>query len=63
MTDWRDVAERQDVVPIWCQQHGCHARVEIWCPLCSKFLCLEHDPLVPVRRHDCLRGPADEDAA
>lgn len=50
-------------VPIWCQQPGCTQKVETWCPLCDKFLCLVHDSLVPARMHNCLGGPADEDAA
>jgi hypothetical protein len=42
-----------------CQQPGCRREWVTWCPLCRKMLCQEHDELVPVRRHDCLSGPAD----
>jgi hypothetical protein len=52
-------AAMTDDVPIWCQQPGCRARVETWCPLCERFFCLEHDALTPVRRHDCLGGRSD----
>jgi hypothetical protein len=48
-------------VPVWCQQTGCTRPVETWCPLCDRFLCLPHDALVPVRCHDCLGGPAEDD--
>ena len=41
-----------------CEQPGCTREVQTWCPLCEKLLCLEHDPLTPSRRHDCLAGPA-----
>jgi hypothetical protein len=51
------------VLPKNCQQPGCDRSMETWCPLCEGFYCLEHDALVPVRRHDCLGGPADDDAA
>jgi hypothetical protein len=44
-----------------CQQRGCTRTIATWCPLCERFLCLEHDPLTPVRMHDCLRGPAEDD--
>jgi len=42
-----------------CQQPGCDAETETWCPLCEKFLCAAHDPLIPRRMHDCLGGPAE----
>jgi hypothetical protein len=42
-------------------QYFAHAPfLEDECPLCERFLCAEHDQLVPVRRHDCLKGKADE---
>lgn len=47
-------------VPELCQQFGCRKPVETWCPLCRAFFCAEHDALYPVRRHDCLRGKAEE---
>jgi hypothetical protein len=47
------------VVPEVCQQSGCREPVATWCPLCERFLCAEHDELVSVRRHDCLRGKAE----
>ena len=47
------------LVPEHCQQGDCMRRVEIWCPLCERFLCIEHDELVPARHHDCLGGTAD----
>jgi len=42
-----------------CEQADCTRPVATWCPLCEKYLCLLHDELVPIRRHDCLGGPAD----
>lgn len=45
--------------PELCQQFGCSREAETWCPLCRAYLCLEHDELVPVRKHDCLRGRAE----
>ena len=47
-------------VPEWCQQFGCRQPVETWCPLCRSYFCAEHDELYPRRRHDCLRGKAEE---
>jgi hypothetical protein len=47
-------------VPEFCQAPGCLHAVQTWCPLCSLFLCDEHDQLTPERRHDCLSGPADD---
>ena len=49
-------------VPATCQQRGCEAAVETYCPLCERFYCLRHDELVPVRRHDCLGVGAAPDA-
>jgi hypothetical protein len=46
-------------VPEYCQVSGCTQAVETWCPLCSLFLCAEHDELTPQRMHDCVGGPAD----
>jgi hypothetical protein len=48
-------------IPILCEQDGCQRPVETYCPLCERFLCQPHDVLVPVRCHDCLGGPADDD--
>lgn len=45
--------------PERCQQFGCNEPAETWCPLCRAMLCLKHDELYPVRRHDCLRGKAE----
>jgi hypothetical protein len=47
-------------VPELCQQFGCRAPVATWCPLCRAFFCSMHDELYPARRHDCIRGPAEE---
>jgi hypothetical protein len=46
-------------IPERCQRLGCVAPVETFCPLCERFFCAEHDELVPVRRHDCVRGRAE----
>ena len=46
-------------IPDECEQGDCQNGVETWCPLCDRFLCKEHDELVPNRRHDCLGGVAD----
>jgi hypothetical protein len=46
-------------VPDTCQRFGCRAPVQTWCPLCRDFFCDDHDQLTPIRRHDCLRGPAE----
>jgi len=46
-------------IPDVCEQGDCEQAVETWCPLCDRFLCREHDELVPDRKHDCLGGPAD----
>ena len=58
-------AERVAILPTTfpndCEQHGCTRGIDTWCPLCERFLCLEHDPLLPVRMHDCLSGPAEHD--
>jgi hypothetical protein len=43
-----------------CQQAGCDRWAETWCPLCRAYLCKTHDELYPRRRHDCLRGKAEE---
>lgn len=61
--DWVDAVIEgwTDDVPDRCQQFGCQASVETWCPLCRAYFCLFHDELTPVRRHDCLRGKADDD--
>lgn len=48
-----------DDVPEICQQFGCRNQVQTWCPLCRAFFCDEHDQLVPVRKHDCLKGKAE----
>lgn len=48
-----------DQYPERCQQFGCNEPAETWCPLCRAMLCLKHDELYPVRRHDCLRGKAE----
>ena len=42
-----------------CEQRGCRYEWVTWCPLCERYLCQYHDELTPVRRHDCLSGPAD----
>ena len=67
MTDWVDQivgewnrdGETVAEIPEHCEQGDCTAAVEQWCPLCEKFLCLAHDPLVPERHHDCLGGKAE----
>jgi hypothetical protein len=56
MMDARDLLNS---VPETCQQFGCRAPVQTWCVLCRAFFCDAHDQLTPVRRHDCLRGPAE----
>jgi hypothetical protein len=53
--DVRQVIE----VPDRCQQFGCNAPATTWCPLCRCYLCAAHDQLTPIRKHDCLRGPAE----
>jgi len=50
-----------DEVPVLCQARGCERVPETWCPLCTQFLCAEHDELTPRRRHDCLGEPADDE--
>jgi hypothetical protein len=47
------------ILPETCERPDCQKAVETFCPLCEKFLCAEHDELVPVRRHACLGRPAD----
>lgn len=61
-TDWVDdvMAGWIEDVPEWCQQFGCRQPVQTWCPLCRSYFCAEHDELYPRRRHDCLRGKAEE---
>ena len=44
---------------VWCQQRGCARDYATWCPLCEGFYCMSHDPLTPVRKHDCVGGPAE----
>lgn len=46
-------------VPEFCQQFACREPVETWCPLCRAYFCHAHDELVPLRKHDCLRGNAE----
>ena len=46
-------------VPDRCQQFGCQAPVETWCPLCRGYFCKKHDELYPRRMHDCIRGKAE----
>ena len=63
MADWVDDVVKEwgqgdAVIPDHCEQGDCTAPVQQWCPLCERFLCLAHDPLVPERHHDCLGGPA-----
>jgi hypothetical protein len=58
--DWAGMG--LEPVPEMCQQFGCCAQVQTWCPLCRAFFCDEHDQLTPVRRHDCLGGSAEEEA-
>jgi len=41
-----------------CAQPGCTRAIATYCPLCEKMLCRQCDPLTPIRRHDCLAGPA-----
>lgn len=56
--------KRMKAMPEQCQQAGCTAAVETYCPLCERFFCKAHDELYPARCHDCLNGPADvEDVA
>jgi hypothetical protein len=43
-----------------CEHSGCEEPTETWCPLCRKSFCAYHDRLYPVRRHDCLKGKAEE---
>jgi hypothetical protein len=59
---WVDdvIAGWADDVPETCQQWACHKPVETWCPLCRAYFCHEHDELYPRRRHDCLKGKAEE---
>ena len=57
--DWE--AMGLDPVPEQCQQWACSRPVETWCPLCRAYLCAIHDELYPRRRHDCLRGPAEDE--
>ena len=53
---------RRDLeLPDHCQQFGCGRPAETWCPLCRSYFCHFHDELYPRRRHDCLRGTADDD--
>jgi hypothetical protein len=47
------------VIPELCEQPGCQAAVQTYCPLCERFLCGAHDQLYPQRMHDCLRGKAE----
>lgn len=49
MTTMRDMPE-------FCDERACWARVETWCPLCKKFLCVPHDA-----RHECLGHRDDEE--
>jgi len=48
-------------VPEECQEFECRRTVETWCPLCKGFFCAHHDELVPVRRHHCLKGTAEDE--
>jgi len=45
-------------LPARCQQFGCTRPAVTWCPLCRGYFCADHDPLYPIRKHDCLRGKA-----
>jgi len=56
---WQDSG--LDPVPELCQQFGCRQQVQTWCPLCRAYLCDDHDELYPRRRHDCLRGRAEDE--
>ena len=39
-------------LPETCEQPGCTAAIETWCPLCERCLCHAHDPVL---EHACLR--------
>lgn len=51
--------EKPELIFDKCQQWGCTADAETWCPLCRGFFCAAHDVLYPERRHDCIRGKAE----
>jgi hypothetical protein len=44
-------------MPEFCDVWGCWTRVQTWCPLCEKVLCVPHD----TARHGCLGDQADDE--